>query len=153
PRKYRFLNPDSIIQYHDQNPRLPELVDLTLIFDTNDFRLVEPLYTSLKRISSTIAFVDHHPVLKTGPAPTPDSLIDISVASTGELAYKMIRELGIALDPEIALCLYTSITFDTQLYRFIRNSPNSHRIAAELIEQKIPVELVHRHLFGHQTIG
>ncbi|HPI41425.1 MAG TPA: DHHA1 domain-containing protein, partial [Pseudobdellovibrionaceae bacterium] len=45
------------------------------------------------------------------------------------------------------------ITFDTQLYRFIRNSPNSHLIAAELLNYKINPEEIHRHLLGHHTIN
>lgn len=152
PKKYRFLKPDQLIQYFDQNKTLPDQVDMTLIFDTNDERLIEPLYPHLKRISKNLAFIDHHPVLKQGPSPSRESFIDTRAASTGELAYRLIKELQIPLDRDIARALYTSITFDTQLYRFIRNSPNSHRIAAELLEYDIDPEEIHRHLFGNQTV-
>ncbi|MBX2996854.1 MAG: DHH family phosphoesterase [Bdellovibrionaceae bacterium] len=152
PKKYRFLKPDNWIQYYEDNQTLPESVDLALIFDTNDERLIEPMWPHLERISKAIAFVDHHPVLQQGPAPTRESVIDVRAASTGELAHRIIKELQIPLDREIARCLYTSITFDTQLYRFIRNSPNSHRIAAELLEFDIDPEEIHRHLFGGQTV-
>jgi phosphoesterase RecJ-like protein len=152
PKKYRFLKPDQWIQYYDSNSKLPDEVDLTLIFDTNDSRLVEPLYPHLKKISRSIAFVDHHPVLTQGPTPSLESWIDIKAASTGELAYRIISELGIPIDRDIARALYTAITFDTQLYKFVRNSPNSHRIAAELLEHDIDPEEIHRHLFGNQTV-
>lgn len=152
PKKYRFLKPDQWIQYYEQDSRLPEQIDLTLIFDTNDERLLEPLFPELKKRSRGIAFIDHHPILSQGPMPTAESFIDVKAASTGELAHRIIRELQIPLDREIARCLYTSITFDTQLYRFIRNSPNSHRIAAELLEFDIDPEEIHRHLFGNQTV-
>ncbi len=152
PRKYSYLNPDLHIQYYDQNTKLPESVDLTLIFDTNDERLVEPLFAPLKKISKTIAFVDHHPLLLQGPHPSIESFIDISVASTGELAYQIIKGLQIPLDYEIARCLYTSITFDTQLFRFIRNSPASHLIAAELLQFQIQPDQIHKSLFGNQTV-
>jgi phosphoesterase RecJ-like protein len=152
PKKYRFLKPDTWIQYYERDPRLPEQIDLTLIFDTNDERLLEPLFPELKKRSKAIAFVDHHPILSQGPSPSNESFIDVRAASTGELAYRIIKELQIPLDREIARCLYTSITFDTQLYRFIRNSPNSHRIAAELLEFDIDPEEIHRHLFGNQTV-
>ncbi len=152
PKKYRFLNPDKWIQYFENNPELPAQVDLTLIFDTNDERLIEPLFPHLKKVSREIAFVDHHPVLKQGPMPTKESIIDVRAASTGELAHRIIKALQIPLDREIARCLYTSITFDTQLYKFIRNSPTSHQIAAELLEHDIDPEEIHRHLFGNQTV-
>jgi phosphoesterase RecJ-like protein len=152
PRKYRFLQPDRWIQYFDSNSSLAETFDLALIFDTNDERLVEPLFATLRKISHTVAFVDHHPVLNKGPMPTLESWIDVSLASTGEMAYRLIKELGLPINRDVARCLYTSITFDTQLYRFVRNSSSSHRIAAEMIEHGIDTEEIHRHLFGNQTV-
>lgn len=153
PRKYRYLHPDQYITYFDQNENLKIEADLCLIFDTNDERLVEPLFSkAFKPGCHQIVFVDHHPILKSGPHPGADSMIDTTAASTGELAYRMIKELGYELDVNIARALYTSITFDTQLYRYIRNSPNSHRIAAELLQFPIDPTVVHRHLFGNQTV-
>ena len=69
------------------------------------------------------------------------------------MTYNLIKALHIPLTDSIARCLYTSITFDTQLYRFIRNSSNSHLIAAELLNYNINPEEVHRHLVGHHTIN
>jgi phosphoesterase RecJ-like protein len=152
PKKYHFLIPENSIQYFEEDPRLPPQVDLVLIFDTNDERLLEPLYTPLKKIAKTIAFVDHHPVLTRGPRPSKESLIDTRAASTGEMAFQLIKRMNIPLDRTIATCLYTSITFDTQLFRFIRSSSNSHRIAAELMDQSIDVPLIHKSLFGNQTV-
>ncbi len=152
PKKYRFLKPDSLIQYFDGNQTLPPQIDLAMIFDTNDERLLYPLFDVLKHNAKTIAFVDHHPVLKNGPFPTSESWIDTSCASTGEMSYRLIKELGLPITRETARCIYTSITFDTQLYRYVRNSASSHRIAAEMLEVGIDTEEVHRHLFGNQTV-
>ena len=152
PKKYRFLSPDKLIQYFENDSKLPTDVDLCLIFDTNDHRLLEPMYGDLKKNCKRICFVDHHPVLNLGPQPTEKSWIDTTQASTGEMAYRLIMELGLTINREVARCLYTSITFDTQLYRYVRNSPSSHRIAAEMIEHGIDTEDIHRHLFGNQTV-
>ncbi len=152
PRKYRFLEPDRWIQYFDSNRKLPSAVDLAIVFDTNDERLVEPLHTPLKKISKTLAFVDHHPILAKGPTPSAESWIDTSCASTGEMAHRLIKDLQLPITLDVARCLYTSITFDTQLYRFVRNSSKSHLIAAEMIDQGIDTEEIHRHLFGNQTV-
>lgn len=152
PRKYRFLGTDKIIALFQNNPAMDLAADLCLIFDTNDERLLEPLYSGLKKHVSQIVFIDHHPLLQKGPQPGSSSFIDTSAASTGELAYRMIKDLGIELDSEIARALYTSITFDTQLYRYIRNSPESHLIAAELLKYEIHPQEVHRALFGNQTV-
>lgn len=150
PKKYNFLNPSLYISDFEKTKKVPTDIDLFLIFDTNDERMVEPLYSAIK--AKDIAFLDHHPVLKKGPIPPPLSWIDTSSASTGELAYRLIKALNIPLDQDIARSLYTSITFDTQLYRFIRNSPNSHLIAAELLTYSIRPDEIHRGLFGNQTV-
>lgn len=152
PKKYRFLNPDQHIQYYDDNTMLPWVPDLVLVFDTNDHRLIEPLFTNLSRQSVPFAFIDHHPILKKGPSPDEGSWINTDAASTGEMAFDLIKQLNLPLDRESARCLYTSITFDTQLYRFVRNSPRSHLIAAELLGHDIDPEEVHRYLFGNQTV-
>jgi bifunctional oligoribonuclease and PAP phosphatase NrnA len=138
PKKYRYLKPDQWIQYYSLDQTLPAQVDLVL----------SPL---LERKAEVI-FLDHHPVLNQGPKPSVGSIIDTSAASTGEMAFQLIKELGIELDRDIARAIYTSITFDTQLYRFIRNSPKSHLIAAELLSYNIDPEEIHRHLFGNQTL-
>lgn len=151
PQKYDYLNPDQYIQYFD-GPHDPiEPMDLALIFDTNDRRLIEPLYEELEKKCKNIIFVDHHPVLKEGPEPTSQSVINIRAASTGELAYDIIKALDIELDEKIARALYTSVVFDTQLFRYIRNSARSHEVVVDLLQhEKNPIE-VHRRLFGNFT--
>ena len=57
------------------------------------------------------------------------------------------------LDQNIARALYTSISFDTQLFRFVKSSSTSHLISAELIEYEKNPEEIHRHLFSTYTIG
>ncbi len=151
PKKYDYLNPDEHIQCFDDIHDPIENVDLALIFDTNDKRLIEPLYEALEEQAKKIIFVDHHPVLKEGPPPTMESIINIRAASTGELAYELIQRLGIELDPQIARAIYTSIAFDTQLFRYIRNSSRSHEVVVDLLKhEKNPAE-VHRFLFGNFT--
>jgi len=129
-----------------------EQTDLALIFDTNDRRLVEPLYTELESKVNDILFIDHHPVLAQGPVPTSGSFIDTRAASTGEIGYFIIKEMGIRLDEQIARAFYTSIAFDTQLFKYVRNSPTSHLICAELIEHLSNSEEIHRNLFATHTI-
>lgn len=151
PKKYDYLAPDDFIQYYDSKHDPIVQSDLGLIFDTNDSRLIEPLYAMLEKRCKKIVFVDHHPVLTEGPAPTSDSIINIRAASTGELAFDIITRLGIPLDPTIARALYTSVVFDTQLFRYIRNSSRSHEVVIELFKhEKAPAE-VHQKLFGNFT--
>jgi bifunctional oligoribonuclease and PAP phosphatase NrnA len=152
-RKYDFLGTDQWVHVHE--PGSPDLQpsDVGLILDTNDGRLLEPLFSELKSKCRDLYFVDHHPILAQGPAPTPGSLIDTSSASTGQLCYRILKGLGVEFDAEIARALYTSIVFDTQLFRFVRSAPESHLIAAELLHYEREPEEIHRRLFATYSVA
>lgn len=151
PKKYQFLEPEKYLEVYlnIQNPI--KKTDLCLIFDTNDRRLIEPLFKVLEDQVKDIVFVDHHPILNQGPEPTPGSFIDTSAASTGEISYFIIKALGIRLDEKIARALYTSLVFDTQIFRYVKNSSTSHLICAELLEFERHAEAIHRYLFANFT--
>lgn len=152
PKKYNFLEPEKYLEVFDR-PHTPlASTDLTLIFDTNDRRLVDPLFSELQKNCREVLFVDHHPVLNQGPEPTAGSFIETRAASTGEISYFILKGLGIRFDEKIAEALYTSISFDTQLFKFVKNSVNSHLIAAELLMHINNAEEIHRHLFSTHTI-
>lgn len=153
PKKYNFLSPDMHLEiFADSHSRIQD-TDLALIFDTNDERMVEPLFNELKNNTKKILFVDHHPILGSGPQPTAGSFINTDAASTGEIAFFIVKALNIPLDANIARCLYTSIAFDTQIFRFVKNSGVSHLISAELLLHVDNADEIHRFLFSTHTPG
>lgn len=151
PKKYNFLEPERYLEVFERVINPLQKTDLGMIFDTNDRRLVEPLFTEMEHQVKEILFVDHHPILHHGPEPTPGSFIDTSAASTGEISYFIIKALGIRLDEKIARALYTSLAFDTQIFRYVKNAANSHLIAAELLEFERNAAEIHRRLFANHT--
>jgi bifunctional oligoribonuclease and PAP phosphatase NrnA len=50
------------------------------------------------------------------------------------MVYRLIQQLGIPIDREIALCLYTTIFTDTGSFRYSNTTPESMRISAALLE-------------------
>ncbi len=153
PKKYHFLNTKKYVEVFEGTHTPLENHDLTLIFDTNDSRLIEPLYSKLKETSNKILFVDHHPILDSGPQPTEGSLVDTNMASTGEIAYFIIKALDIPINETAAEALYTSIAFDTQFFRYVKGSANSHLICAELIGLLKNPEHIHQELFSTYSLG
>lgn len=151
PKKYKFLEFEKYLERFDELKTKIEPTDLAMIFDTNDRRLVEPLYSILEESCKDIIFIDHHPILNQGPEPTPGSFIDTSAASTGEISYFIVKNLNIHLDEKIARALYTSLAFDTQIFKFVKNSGNSHLICAELLEYERNADKIHRALFANYS--
>lgn len=148
--KYNFMNKNNIIQIFDkETTKIPKNSVLILV-DVNDTLLIEPLYSSVKQQNCSVYFIDHHPLIKQNS--TDQYFIDTSASSTAELIYKLLKQLHIPLDEDIASNLFSSIVFDTNLFRHIKNSPKSFSISAELMSQIKDVNIIYENLFKNRTV-
>ena len=150
--KYHFLSPEKYTERFDQITNTIEPAEIALIFDTNDYRRIQPLYAELKKKCKEIIYIDHHPLLQISPKPSTNSVVDTSAASTGEICYFLLKEMGINMDQSIATALYVSIIFDTQRFQFIKNSETSHKICADLCQYVKDNENIYNQLFGMNSL-
>lgn len=148
--KYNFITKKAPIEIFQPTTSLD--ADLVLIFDTNDGRMIPGLWDKIVEGKIDFSFIDHHPLLNEAPDTGIYSFVDTKAASTGEIAYKLIKELGGVFNENIAEAIYTSICFDTQLFRYIKSSAISHQIAAEMIPFLTDPEYIHDNLFGNIPI-
>ncbi len=96
--------------------------------------------------------IDHH---GTG-TPYADHYIDPAAAATGEIIYtlgKRLVERGeLSEIPRRALvCIYAAICSDTGAFRFSNVTPNTFRIAAELLEAGVRGDEICRELYESKT--
>jgi phosphoesterase RecJ-like protein len=75
--------------------------------------------------------IDHH---ITNPLAWPLTWMDANASATGEMIVTLIKELGVKIDRDIALCLYTAIFTDTGSFRYSNTTPESMKISAALLE-------------------
>lgn len=75
--------------------------------------------------------IDHH---GTHVPFAPARWVEPEAAATTEMIYDLLRELGAAVTPEVAGCLYTGLSTDTGCFRYQNVTPRTHRVAAELLE-------------------
>ena len=68
-------------------------------------------------------------------------------ASACEAVYEVVREMGVAVTPDLADCLYTGMATDTGCFRFSNTTPKTMRLAADLMEQGAHYALLNRLLF------
>jgi phosphoesterase RecJ-like protein len=125
PEIYRYLPAADRIRI---GSNIGERYDAVVVLDADPPRtgLFNGNYPADTRIN-----IDHH---ITNPVEWPLTWLDPSASATGEMVYELIRQLGIVMDREIALCLYTAIFTDTGSFRYSNTTPKSMRIAADLIE-------------------
>ena len=134
PPRYDFMNHKNLVGVYKEGQFLDK-ADLALIFDTNDPRLVEPLYSQLKKVCGEIIFIDHHNPLN-GPASSSARLSgDQSSASTGELCYSLFECMKAPVGAPAAKAIYTSIIFDTHNFRSSKNLSRAFLVCSKLCGQ------------------
>jgi len=81
--------------------------------------------------ATTLINIDHH---ITNPREWQRTWLDAEASATGEMVYRLLGPLGVSMDRDIALCLYTAIFTDTGSFRYSNTRPESMRISASLLE-------------------
>lgn len=129
PKNYKFLPSWEIIEgVNAVDTYRPEVL---VVLDASTLeRIGKALSKTLLPIDKLVN-IDHH---ATAEAFGDINLIMPSASSTSEIVYKLIKHSQTPIGKASALCLYTGLMFDTGCFRYSNTTPETHRIAAELIE-------------------
>lgn len=79
--------------------------------------------------------------------------VDSGAAATGEMIYYMIKKMGVPINEDIAVNLYTAIVTDTGRFSFSNTTAQSFRTAAELVEVGIDLAFINNILFEQKTLS
>jgi phosphoesterase RecJ-like protein len=74
--------------------------------------------------------IDHH---LTGRPFAHVNWIDPAACATGEMVFRLAREAGVPISPEIATCLYTAVLTDTGSFMFAGTNEHTFALARELV--------------------
>jgi phosphoesterase RecJ-like protein len=78
--------------------------------------------------------------------------IDPKAVATAELVYKLAREAGVKISPEIATCIYTAVLTDTGSFMFEGTNEHTFALARELVLAGAdPAHCARNVYFGHST--
>jgi len=96
------------------------------------------------RQAELVVNIDHHP---SNALFGHVNYVDPKASAAAEQVRAVIASLGVALDREMALCLYVAVSTDTGGFRFENTTAETHRLAAELLDLGVepgPVgEIIH----------
>ena len=95
------------------------------------------------------AQVDHH---GTNPHYAAFNCVDAKAPATGLVVHELLARLGVAMDADIAACLYVAISTDTGNYAFNSTSPEAFRVTAELLEAGLPLSEINRRLYRQREM-
>ena len=73
--------------------------------------------------------------------------VDSSASCTAEILWRLAKRLGVEITQPIAEALYVALVTDTGRFMYENTTPDSHRMAAELIEAGVDAHGVYRRLY------
>jgi phosphoesterase RecJ-like protein len=150
--RYKYLDPDDVvISRADYLEFYPEVeIDLFIVTDTNSLERIGDEMKIIAQHAPSLLFIDHHPCSQEVMA---ENCIDTSKAATGELAGELIMSLGVPLNREMALPLYTAILIDTSSFRYPTVTGNTHRLIGSLMDTGVRPPHAYNMIYGTKKIS
>ncbi len=127
---------DDVLVFQKERPELPvqliDKADIIFCLDFNTLSRINDLGEMVRNSPATKVLVDHHL--------EPENFAeyvqwDVKAASTAELVYDLIEELGDKnlIDANIASCLYAGVMTDTGGFRHSNTTHKVFLVAGELV--------------------
>ena len=141
PPTLRPLDVYGLVVPPEQVPADPEVL---VVCDAAEPSRLGALVDRLPRAGTSI-MIDHH---VSNPGFGEVQLLDPAAEATVVIVRRLLAELGVPLDIDVARCIYAGLVTDTG--NFVTAGAAAHRLAAELIETGVrPPKLVRSLMFTH----
>ncbi len=123
--------------------KLPFVPDCIVAVDCADYPRLGAFEAVFSRVSRTIN-IDHH---MTNPGFAELSWVEPGASSTGALILELIKALGVALDRDLALCVFVAISTDTGHFAYSNTTPETFAAAAELAGYGLDIPAITNRLY------
>jgi bifunctional oligoribonuclease and PAP phosphatase NrnA len=139
PREYEFMGLDALRRKLPDDAGERVLVALDC---ANESRM-GPVPELLEQAPLTLDIDHHHDNSLFGDI----NLVVGDASSTGEILRDVFAELDVVLTPEIAEALYIAVVTDTGRFQYTNTTPQTLRLAAELVEAGADVHRVFQGIY------
>jgi len=140
PKNYSFLKGSETVQV---TPKVQGNWDLIVVCDAGDAAQLMGICDFAAQGKQTLC-LDHH---DRRVAFAPLEFIVEDAAATGEIAYDLLKALGVEIDRDIAACILVAILTDTGSFQYSCTTPRTMQIAGELIATGIPFPEISERVF------
>lgn len=152
PRRLTFLDPNKRIVHF--NPGTDEQLilgaDAHIIVDTSAWGQLGDVGRVFKKSAAVKIVIDHHVSSDNLEATV---FKDVSAEASGTLIFRLGRELGLTLTPDIAVALFAAIATDTGWFRFPSTTSESYHIGGELMSAGVRPHRLYEQLYENYTLG
>lgn len=101
------------------------------------------------RLAPSLINIDHHP---DNTLFGTVNIVDPTSSATAEILYRSAGKLGLELDGDVAVCLYTGIVTDTGRFQFSNTSAGTLRVASELIGLGVDPNRLYQEIFQGDSL-
>lgn len=148
PTLYRPLPGSERIHVGEEPPAgFPDVFDATIVLECPS-----PDRTGIEKYlpERPVINIDHHLGNQCYGAV---NWVDSAAPAVGEMVYRLSQGLKVALEPEVASCLYLTLVTDTGGFRFSNATPAAFEAAAALVRDGAHPEQVSQWLYESQPLG
>lgn len=130
--RLRFLDPERRVRSLQEDYSPDGTQNRTVVsLDNSDTNRLGDIGRFIEPDKSNLVVIDHHDGI---PSDYHTYFLNADIGSTAEIVYELIQYVGLELTPAVARALYAGIVQDTGHFRFKKTRPETHRIAAHLLE-------------------
>ncbi len=147
PAEYLCVIPDlhRVKNIHTDTTLLTEY-DVALSCDSGSLERLGACGDRYKAAKTTIN-LDHH---ASNTLFADINLLMYDAAASGEVVAHWMEQLGVALTPESASAIYTTLVTDTGGFRFSSTTPYTHRLAAQCVEAGCDHTAIYKNIFEYR---
>ena len=146
PRTLGLINASFVIREDDAEKQVSlweEQPYLAITMDFTEPERLEGRVSIFENAAETLS-IDHHITSK----PHCDlNYIEPGAAATSEIVYRLLRLAALPVTERAATALYVGVVTDTGRFQYSNTTPETHRIAAELLEAGADFGLVYRDIY------
>jgi phosphoesterase RecJ-like protein len=113
--------------------------DIAIVLDCGDIERTGKCAVIVNN-SAKVVNIDHH---ITNSAFGSLNYVDTGASSTGELIYRIIKDMGLEIFKDEGECIYTAILTDTGCFKYSNTTPSTHRAAGDIINTGIDFGAIH----------
>jgi len=141
--RYDYLYPGADFRVYD-GKGIPEH-DVCCLLDINDLSRCGALAEPLRAAPSKKLVIDHHP--HEGEPWWDEAYMDVSASATGLLAWRILKQLGVALDQHASEAIFTALVTDTGWFRYSNTDAETMSAATELLAHGVEPAVMFQRLF------
>jgi len=142
PGGYTFLPDTGKIKKYKPNLKGVRF-DCFVVLDCSDLKRTGEVYR-MSAANKTVLNIDHHiSNEKFGDV----NWVEPHCSSCCEMVYRLYKKLGLALDRNAAVFLYTGMLADTGSFRYSNTAASTHQTVAELLRYNLDVPQIYKKIY------